>query len=158
MEHRIELGEIRLGKLGGPLALLGLAAAVFLAGGYYSGVLETFGYEAKRKTFGGFASGTESGTSVGLKYFPFLAGQKFFARYDVDVDRGSFKIVVLKTFGEFGNKPHHRHQVAADGSGEAVFTIEESGLYSIDFDGSVLGGEAGGSYDVSYTVTWGVRG
>ena len=158
MEHRIELGEIKLGRWGGPVLLLVAAVFVCLAGAFYGGAIETLGVETKRRTFTGFASGTSAGTSFGLKYFYFLEGQQFFADYDVEVHSGVFKIVVLKPFGGDRSTTHHRHEVAESGSGQALFTIEQSGLYAIDFDGTVVGGDPSTrGYDVSYRVRWGVR-
>jgi hypothetical protein len=158
MEHRIELGEIKLGRWGGPVLLLVAAVIVCLAGAFYGGAIETLGVETKRRTFTGFASGTSAGTSFGLKYFYFLEGQQFFADYDVEVHSGVFKIVVLQPFGGGRDTPHHRHEVSESGAGEAVFTIGKSGLYAIDFDGTVVGGDPGTrGYDVSYRVRWGVR-
>lgn len=157
MEHRIAAGEIKLGKSSGLVALLLLGALVLLGGAFYAGAIETLGHESKRLTYGGNAIGGKSGSSFGLKRFYFFAGQQFFADYEVEVERGAFEIVVLKTLGSDGKKTHHRHLVSADGRGEAVFTIEESGLYSILFQGSVLGG-AGVGYDVRYDVRWGLRG
>ncbi len=158
MEHRIELGEIRLGRWGGPVLLLVAGVLVCLAGAFYGGAVETLGVETQRRTFTGFASSTSAGTSFGVKYFYFLEGQQFFADYEVEVESGAFKIVVLQTFGQGRNAPHHRHVVTEDGAGEAVFTIEKSGLYSIDFDGTVVGGDPDTrGYDVSYRVRWGVR-
>ena len=158
MEHRIELGEVKLGRWGGPVLLLVAAVIVCLAGALYGGAVETLGVETKRRTFTGFASGTSAGTSVGLKYFYFLEGQQFFADYEVEVHSGVFKIVVLQPFGAGPNPPHHRHEVSGSGAGEAVFTIGKSGLYSIDFDGTVVGGDPNTrGYDISYRVRWGVR-
>ena len=158
MEHRIELGEIKLGRWGGPVLLLVAAVIVCLAGALYGGAVETLGVETKRRTFTGFASGTSAGTSFGLKYFYFLEGQQFFADYEVEVHSGVIKIVVLQPFGAGPNPPHHRHEVSESGAGEAVFTIGKSGLYSIDFDGTVVGGDPNTrGYDVSYRVRWGVR-
>jgi len=157
VEHRIAAGEIKLGKLGGPVALLLLGALVLLSSAFFAGAIETLGYETRHLTYGGNAIGSKSGTSFGLKRFYFFAGQQFFAAYDVEVERGSFEVVVLKPLGSGGETAYHQHRVSADGSGEAVFTIKESGLYSIQFQGSVLGG-VGDGYDVRYDVRWGVRG
>ena len=158
MEHRIELGQLNLGRWGGPVLLLAAAVVVCLAGALYGGAIETLGVETKRRTFSGYASGTSAGTSFGLKYFYFFEGQRFFADYDVEVHSGVFKIVVLQPFGGGRDAPHHRHEVAESGSGQAVFTIGKSGLYAIDFDGTVVGGDPNTrGYDVSYRVRWGVR-
>jgi hypothetical protein len=158
MEHRIELGEIRLGRWGGSALLLIVGVLVCLAGAFYAGAIETLGLETKRRAFHGYASSTSAGTSFGFKYFYFLEGQKFFADYDVEVNSGAFKIVVLQPFSNGREASHHRHVVVENGSGEAVFTIEKSGLYAIDFDGTVVGGDPNTrGYDVSYRVRWGVR-
>ena len=158
MEQRIELGEIRLGRWGGPVLLLIAAVFVCLAGAFYAGLIETLGVETKHRAFHGYATSTSSGTSFGVKYWYFLEGQQFFADYDVEVNSGAFKIVVLQTFGTGRDAPHYRHEVARNDSGEAVFTIEKRGLYSIDFDGTVVGGDPNTrGYDVSYRVRWGVR-
>lgn len=157
MEHRIAGGEIKLGRLGGSVVLILLGAFVLLGGAFQTGALETLGYENRRLTYDGFATGSNNGSSFGLKYFYFFPGQQLFAEYDVDVARGAFEIVVNEPFGGADEAGYHQHVVASDERGEAVFTIEQGGLYAISFDGSVLHG-VGKGYDVSFDVRWGLRG
>ena len=150
--------ELRLGgRVGGPIALL-LAAAIVVAGGaYFAGVIQTLGYERRHVTFSGFASGTKSGGGFGLKHMLFFEGQTFFAEYDADVREGSLRIGILETFGPIGDKPHFVESVSETSSGAVAFAIPKTGIYSIYFDGSVLGGGQSGRYDVSYAVRWGAR-
>ena len=150
--------ELRLGsRVGGPVALLAAAALVVAGGAYFAGLIQTLGYERRHVTFSGFASGTESGGGFGLKHMLFFEGQTFFAEYDAEVREGSLRIGILETFGPIGDKPHFVKSVSETSSGEIAFAIPKTGIYSIYFDGSVLGGGQSGGYDVSYVVRWGAR-
>jgi hypothetical protein len=145
-------------KVGGPGGMLVAAVVALILVAYPAGLIETLGYESKHKRYGGGFTSDESGFSLGLNYFYFMAGQEFFAEYEADIDAGAFVIRVMKGWGEIGNKPHFRHRVTADKKGRVRFPIRESGLYAIDFDGSVLGASRSGKgYDVTYSVRWGVR-
>jgi hypothetical protein len=53
--------------------------------------------------------------------------------------------------------PYHR-LISESEKGTVTFPIQESGLYRISFDGTVLGAERNGSgYDLSYHIRWGIR-
>ena len=150
--------ELRLGgRIGGPAALLVAAALVVAGGAYFAGLIQTLGYERHHVTFSGFASGTKSGGGFGLKHMVFFEGQTFFADYDAEVREGSLRIGILETFGPIGDKPHFVESVAESGSGEVAFAIPKTGIYSVYFDGSVLGDGQSGGYDISYAVRWGAR-
>lgn len=150
--------ELRLGgRIGGPAALLVAAALVVAGGAYFAGVIQTLGYERHHVTFSGFASGTKSGGGFGLKHMVFFEGQTFFADYDAEVREGSLRIGILETFGPIGDKPHFVESVAESGSGEVAFAIPKTGIYSVYFDGSVLGDGQSDGYDISYAVRWGAR-
>jgi hypothetical protein len=73
------------------------------------------------------------------------------------VREGSLRIGVLDTFGPVGDKPHFVESVAESGSGEVAFAIPKTGIYSVYFDGSVLGDGEGSGYDIIYNVRWGAR-
>ena len=145
------------GQVTGPLALLIVAGVIFAGAAYAAGLISTLGYENRHVTFSGYASGTKSGGGFGLKHTLFFEGQTFFARYDVKVREGSLRIGILKTFGPIGNKPHFVESITTSGSGEVSYQIPETGVYSIYFDGSVLGNSQGKGYDVAYSVRWGAR-
>jgi len=144
-------------RLAGPLAVLAVAAMLVAGGAYFAGVIQTLGYEKRHVTFSGFASGTEAGGGFGLKDMLFFEGQTVFADYEVEVEKGSLRIGLLDTFGPIGNKPHFVETVTRSGSGEVIFVIPKTGVYSIYFDGSVLGDGQGGGYDITYSVRWGAR-
>jgi hypothetical protein len=150
--------EVTLGRSrGGPLALL-IAAALFCAGvAYFTGLIQTLGYESRHVTFSGFASGTKSGGGFGLKHMVFFEGQTFFAEYDAEVRSGSLRIGILETLGSHKSAPHFVESITESGSGEVTFRIPKTTVYSIYFDGSVLGNSQGRGYDVAYSVRWGAR-
>lgn len=151
--------ELVLGRRrGGPIAALAIALLFFFTGlAYLAGVLETLGYEERHVSFSGLASGTKSGGGFGLKRMLFFEGQTFFAAYEAEVREGSLRIGILDTFGPIGNKPHFVEAITETSSGEATYRIPKTGLYSIYFDGSVLGNSASGGYDVTYSIRWGAR-
>lgn len=159
IEDEVDLMEITLarGRVAAPLAVVIIAALVFAGAAYAAGLISTLGYESRHVTFSGYASGTNSGGGLGLKHVLFFEGQTFFARYDAEVRSGSLRIGLLKTFGPVGGTPHFVESITASGSGEVSFQIPETGLYSIYFEGSVLGPAQGNGYDVSYSVRWGAR-
>ena len=109
------------GRVAAPLAVLIVAALVCTGAAYAAGVISTLGYESRHVTFSGFASGSKSGGSFGLKHVLFFEGQTFFARYDAEVRSGSLRIGILKTFGPIGGKPHFVESITAGGSGEVSF-------------------------------------
>ena len=144
-------------KLTGPIALLIGAVLFFFGALYFGGVINVLGYEHRSVTFSGFASGTKAGGGFGLKDMLFFKGQTFYADYDVTIREGSFRISVFDLFAPIGEKPHFGERVTESGSGEATYVIPETGIYTMIFEGSVLGGKKGAGYDVTYDVTWGVR-
>ncbi len=150
--------EVRFGKsLGGPLVLV-VVVVLFGAGvAYATGLIQTLGYESRHVTFHGLASGTSSGGGFGLKDMLFFEGQTFFADYEAEVNEGSFRIGILDTFGPIGDKPHFVESIDGSGSGEVTYVIPKTGIYSLYFEGSVLGAAQGGGYDVAYNVRWGAR-
>ncbi len=152
----MELAVAR-GRISGPVAILALIGLLLTGAAYAAGFINTLGYESRHATFSGFASGTRSGTSVGLKHMLFFEGQTFYAAYDAEVRQGSLRIGILETFGPIGDKPHFVESVTGNSRGEVVYRIPKTSVYSIYFEGSVLGGDTGRGYDVSYTVRWGAR-
>ena len=150
--------ELTLARRSGrPIAWFVGLALIGIVGAFYIGLIDTLGYESRRVTFSGLASGTKSSSGFGLKRMLLFRGQTFYADYDVEVRQGSFRIGILKTFGPIGDKPHYVKSITESGSGEVTFEIPETGLYSMYFEGSVLGGKRGRGYDVSYSVLWGAR-
>lgn len=145
------------GKITGPIALLVVAALILAGSAYASGLINTLGFESRNVTFSGFASGTKSGGGFGLKHMVFFEGQTFFAEYDTEVREGSLRIGILETFGPIGNKPHFVEAIETSESGEVSYRIPKTSIYSIYFNGSVLGKGDGKRYDVTYTVRWGAR-
>lgn len=145
------------GRVAGPLALLMVVGLVFAGAAYAAGLITTLGYESRHVTFSGFANGTKSGGGFGLKRALFFEGQTFFAHYDVKVREGSLRIGILETFGPIGDKPHFVESITTSGSGEVSYQIPKTGIYSIYFDGSVLGDTQGKGYDIAYSVRWGAR-
>ena len=145
------------GRIAGPVAVLVLATLFCLGAAYLGGLITVLGYETQHKTFNGFASGTRSGGGFGLKHMFFLEGQTFYARYEAEVREGSLRIGILNLFEPGKPTPHHVESITANGSGEVTYRIPVTGLYSIYFDGSVLGPRHTGRYDVSYTMVWGAR-
>jgi hypothetical protein len=148
---------IARGRITGPVALLVAVGLVCLVAAYGLGLVKTLGSETRHVTFSGYASGTKSGSGFGLKHMLFFEGQIFVAQYDADVREGSLRIGILETFGPFGRKPHHVEAIKASGSGEVVYRIPKTSIYSIYFDGSVLGSGSSKRYDIKYTVRWGTR-
>lgn len=150
--------ELTLGRrVGGPAAAVVVVALVCVGVAYFAGLIQTLGYEQRHVTFSGFASGTSAGGGLGLKDMLFFEGQTVFVDYEVEIREGSLRIGVLDTFGPIGDKPHFVESIAKSGSGEVAYAIPKTGIYSIYFDGSVLGNGQGRGYDLSYSVTWGVR-
>ncbi len=152
--------SIKAGKLSLELIALGLAGGVFLFGAVQGGLIETLGFERDSKAFHSFVSTRGGGFGLGLKYFYLREGQVAFVDYDAEVRQGSLRLGLHKMGAPIGKGPHFVHQVARSGNGRAEFAIPESGIYKFYFDGSVLGGDSGGSaaYDVSYEILWGVSG
>lgn len=145
------------GKQTGAVAGFALAALLIVVAGYFSGLIQTLGYESRTVAYHGLASSSKAGGGFGLKRMVFFKGQTFFATYDVEVREGSFRIGILDTFGPIGNKPHFVESLTANTNGEVTYQIPKTGIYSIYFEGSVLGGNKGDGYDVSYSVRWGAR-
>ena len=88
----------------------------------------------------------------------FFEGQEFFSDYDVHITAGSFVIRLYKVSGTMDPDTHFLHKVLSDEKGQAHFLIQESGLYQLVFEGSVLGNSAPGSgYHLNYAATWGMR-
>ncbi|MEM7223802.1 MAG: hypothetical protein AAF495_12525 [Pseudomonadota bacterium] len=152
--------EITLGRgrIGGWAALLVAAALICAILGYAAGLINTLGYEQRHVTYSGFASSGGSGGGLGLKHMVFFEGQEVFVVYDATVRKGALRIGLLETFGEIGKKPHFVKSLKESGSGEIVFKVPKTSLYSVYFDGSVLGDGQGGGYDIDYNVRWGTRG
>ena len=135
-----------------PIALLLGCALVFVSTGYAIGLIQTLGYENRRITFSGFASGTGSGGGLGLKEMLFFKGQTAFVDYDVEIREGAFRLVIDKYLAGM-DSPRHTQEITSSGSGEAAFVIPETGIYSFRFSGS----PRGNGYDLSYSVRWGAR-
>jgi hypothetical protein len=140
------------GRAAGPVALLIACALVFVSTGYAIGLIQTLGFENRRITFSGFASGTGGGGGFGLKTMLFFKGQTAFVDYDVEIREGAFRLVIDKYLGGM-ESPRHTEEISSSGSGEAAFPIPETGVYSFRFDGS----PRGNGYDLSYSVRWGAR-
>ena len=150
--------ELTFGRrASGPVALLVAAALLCAGGAYFAGLIQTLGYEQRHVTYSGLASGTKSGGGFGLKHMLLFEGQTVFADYDAEVREGSLRIGILETFGPIGKKPHFVESVTESGSGQVAFDIPKTGIYSVYFEGSVLGNGQGAGYDVSYSVHWGAR-
>ena len=133
---------------------------VFVVGGVMAfavGLVETLGYESQGISGTGLMS-TKSGYSLGLNTCYFTKGKHFFAEYDGDIRNGAL-IVHLYKIGSMptSDTPYYR-VISQSGKGTVTFLIQESGLYRINFNGSVLGAQPGtGQYDLSYRMCWGVR-
>jgi hypothetical protein len=142
---------------GRPVAWLVAAVLVCAGVGYFAGLIQTLGYESRRVTFGGVATGSSSGGGFGLKHTLFFEGQTFFADYAAEVRKGSLRIGILETFGAIGGKPHFVRSIKKSGRGEVTYRIPKTSIYSIYFEGSVLGKAQGSGHDVTYSVRWGAR-
>ena len=150
--------EMTLGRShGGPIALVVLTVVLGTVGAYLLGLIETIGYERHSITFSGAASGTKSGGGFGLKYMLFFRGQTFFADYDAEIREGALRIGVIELSGTSEGRAHFVESITGSGPGEVIYTIPETGLYSIYFDGSVLGNRPNGRYDLTYSIRWGTR-
>ncbi len=124
---------------------------------FATGMVETLGYESRDLRGNGLTS-TRSGYSWGLKTFYFAKGQDFFAEYETVIYKGSL-VVHLYKIGSMPSSetPYHR-MIAQSGNGTVKFPIQESGLYRISFDGTVLGTQRNtGGYNLSYHIRWGIR-
>ena len=145
-------GKVVVGGLG-VFALLMTGAILAFA----TGVVETLGYESRHISGNGLTS-TRSGSSWGLKTFYFAKGQDFFAEYEASIQKGSL-VVHLYKIGSMPSSetPYHR-MISETGKGTVKLPIQESGLYRISFDGTVLGTQRNaGGYDLSYHIRWGIR-
>jgi len=150
--------EIALGRRStGPLAWIVVAVLCGAVFAWFAGLMQTLGHENRHVTFTPPAFSTKSGGGFGLKHMLFFKGQTFFADYRAEIREGSLRIGILETFGEIGKKPHFVERIAQSGAGRVTYVIPETGLYTIYFNGSVLGGRRGAGYDVSYSVSWGAR-
>jgi len=140
----------------GPLAWIVVAVLCGAVFAYVAGLSRTLGYERRHVTFIPPAASTSSGGGFGLKFMLFFEGQTFHADYEAKIREGALRIGILETFGPIGAKPHFVESVAESGAGRVTFRIPRTGLYSIYFNGSVLGkARRAGGYDVSYSVRWG---
>ena len=142
----------------GPLVALSLLAGIaVIVLGYAVGWLSTLGYEYRQARLNGYLSGGSSGGSVGFTYMYFVEGQTFFAQYDAEVRRGALRIGIFKTFADPDGRPHFTEYVRTSGRGEVTYRIPQTGLYTMYFDGSVLGKKPDRGIDVDYSVRWGMR-
>ena len=142
---------------GVPLALFTGIAVLCVVAAFLLGLIQTIGYENRTVTFSGVASGTKSGGGFGMKYMLFFQGQTFFTEYKTEVREGALRVGIIKLGGSSDSRPHFAESITESGSGEVAYRIPETGVYSIYFDGTVLGDNPTGRYDVSYSVRWGVR-
>ena len=145
-------GKVVVGGLG---IFLVLVTGVILA--FATGVVETLGYESRDISGNGLTS-TRAGYSWGPKNFYFAKGQDFFAEYKTAIHKGSL-VVHLYKIGSMPSSetPYHR-MISQNGKGTVKFRIQESGLYRLSFDGTVLGTQRNaGGYDLSYHIRWGIR-
>lgn len=150
--------EMTLGRSrGGPVALIAGIALLCVVGAFLLGLIQTIGYEKRSVAFTGAASSTKAGGGFGLKYMLFFRGQTFFADYETEVRDGALRIGIIKLGGSSNDRPHFAESITESGAGEVAYRIPETGLYSIYFNGTVLGNNPNGRYDVSYSVRWGVR-
>ncbi len=145
------------GRVAGPIVLLLLTTLVILVAAYGAGLITTLGYESRRVTYGGGVSSGATGGGFGLKKMLFFKGQTFYADYDATVRKGSLRIGVMEAFGQIGKKPHYVKTIKSSGKGTVTYRIPKTSMYSIYFDGSVIGKGRARGYDVSYSVRWGVR-
>jgi len=148
-------------KISGKIVVGGLGVIVVLVTGvilaFATGVIETLGYESRDLGGNGLTS-IRSGSSWGLKTFYFAKGQDFFAEYETVIHKGSL-VVHLYKIGSMPSSetPYHR-MISQSGKGTVKFPIQESGLYRISFDGTLLGTQRNaGGYDLSYHIRWGIR-
>ena len=148
---------VACGRVTGPIVLLLLTALGVLVAAYAAGLITTLGYESRRVTYGGGVSSGGAGGGFGLKKMLFFKGQTFYADYDATVRKGSLRIGVMEAFGQIGKKPHYVKSIKASGKGMVTYRIPKTSMYSIYFDGSVIGKGNAGGYDVTYSVRWGVR-
>ncbi len=145
-------GKVVVGGLGALLVLVVGMAVVFSVG-----IVETLGYESRGLGGNGLAS-TKSGYSFGLKTFYFTKGQNFFAEYDSAIRKGSLNVHLYKLGSMPTNDTPYYRKISESGNGTINFPIQESGLYRVNFNGSVLSSKHGaGSYDLSYEIRWGIR-
>ncbi len=155
-ENTIKVGH----QINGPTWLLFILVPVLLLGvplGYQIGIFETLGYESKTIKGGGFTS-TKSGMSLGVTTMYFFKGQTVFVDYEAEVKAGSLWIKFYNLTSMLDADAWLRHKVESTEKGTAIFPVEESGWYRLDWDGTVLGkSPAGSGYDIDYTLTWGVR-
>lgn len=147
-----------LAKRKTPCLLMVLAgAAAFAATGYQVGLLHWLGSEDFHQVGYHFSSSSR-GASVGLDTFYLSQGSHVRLDYDIDVQAGSLGVYVYQLFAP----AHERQTVLArleeSSSGTLDFEAPESGLYSLSFSPSPLGGPSGGDrlYDVDYQINWGV--
>ena len=145
------------GRVTGPIVLLLLTALGVLAAAYAAGLITTLGYESRRVTYGGGVSSGGTGGGFGLKKMLFFKGQTFYADYEATVRKGSLRIGIMEAFGQPGKKPHYVTTIKSNSRGTVTYRIPKTSMYSIYFDGSVIGKGNSGGYDVSYSVRWGVR-
>ncbi len=155
-ENTIKAGQ----RINGPTWLLFILVPFLLLGvplGYQTGMLETLGYESRTIQGGGFTS-TRSGISLGLTTMYFFKGQTVFVDYEAEVKAGSLWIKFYNLTSMLDADAWLRHKVESTEKGTAIFAVEESGWYRLDWDGTVLGkSPAGSGYDIDYTLNWGVR-
>ena len=155
-ENTIKVGQ----RINGPTWLLFILVPLLLLGvplGYQTGMIETLGYESKSIKGGGFTS-TQSGISLGVTTMYFFKGQTVFVDYEAEVKAGSLWIKFYNLTSMLDTDAWLRHKVESTEKGTAIFAVEESGWYRLDWDGTVLGkSPAGSGYDIDYTLTWGVR-
>ena len=154
-DNTIKVGQ----RINGPTWLLFILVPLLLLGvplGYQTGMFETLGYESKSIQGGGFTS-NQTGLSLGLKTMYFFKGQTVFVDYDAEVNAGSLRISFYNLASMLDADAWLRHKVESTEKSTASFTVEESGWYRLDWDGSVLGNSpAGSGYDIDYTLTWGM--
>ena len=157
---RMVLGGGRT-EVSGNGVVVGLAILAIVVGGlgvgFGTGMVETLGYES-RSLMGNGLTSMKSGYSLGINTFYFFKGQEFFADYEADIREGAL-IVHLYKFGSMptSDSPYF-HKINQSGKGTVLISIRESGLYRMNFSGSVLGAKSGtGRYDLSYQMRWGIR-
>lgn len=147
----MEISAIRF-RTTGPAALAAACGLIFAVTGYAIGLFQTLGYESRTIKFSGLANDTRSGGGFGLKHMLFFQGQTFFAKYDAEIREGTLRLVILKALGGKGAS-HHVDVISSSGAGEMAYRIPETGIYSIQFNGS----PSGNGYDIGYSVRWGAR-
>ncbi len=140
--------------------LLFVVLAVAWLAAYASGAYPWLGHASwtRRSTsLGGLTIAGEErmGWETGLDEFLYVRGQEIVIAYDADIRTGSLWFHVFRPFdGLLADGA--THYVTKSGSGEWTMPVEETGLYHVTIEPTVVRG-AGKGWDLSYSASWGAR-